>query len=61
MNCSSQLLLMIIISIKMIQLILIIMYKLLGTYQEEREKQTINRDLYLFQLWVPMLLEIKFE
>ena len=57
MNCSSQLLLMIIIFIKMIQLILAIMYKLLGTYQEEREKQTINHDLYLFQLWVPMLLE----
>ena len=55
MNCSSQLLLMIIISIKMIQLILIIMCKLLGTYQEEWEKQTINHDLYLFQL--PMLLE----
>ena len=33
------------------------MYKLLGTYQEEREKQTINHDLYFFQLWVSMLLE----
>ena len=33
------------------------MYKLLGTYQEEWEKQTINHDLYFFQLWVPMLLE----
>ena len=33
------------------------MYKLLGTYQEEWEKQTINRDLYFFQLWVSMLLE----
>ena len=30
------------------------MYKLLGTYQEEWEKQTINHDLYFFQLWVPM-------
>ena len=57
MNCSSQLLLMIIFFIKMIQLIIIIMYKLLGTYQEEFEKQTINHDLYFFQLWVPMLLE----
>ena len=28
------------------------MYKLLGTYQEEREKQTINHDLYFFQFWV---------
>ena len=35
MNCSSQLLLMIIFFIKMIQLIIIIMYKLLGAYQEE--------------------------
>ena len=26
------------------------MYKLLGTYQEEWEKQTINHDLYFFQL-----------
>ena len=33
------------------------MYKLLGTYQEEWEKQTINHDLYFFQLWVSMLLE----
>ena len=33
------------------------MYKLLGTYQEESEKQTINHDLYFFQLWVSMLLE----
>ena len=33
------------------------MYKLLGKYQEEWEKQTINHDLYFFQLWVPMLLE----
>ena len=31
--------------------------KLLGTYQEEWEKQTINHDLYFFQLWVSMLLE----
>ena len=28
------------------------MYKLLGTYQEEWEKQTINHDLYFFQLCV---------
>ena len=28
------------------------MYKLLGTYQEECEKQTINHDLYFFQVWV---------
>ena len=28
------------------------MYKLLGTYQEESEKQTINHDLYFFQLGV---------
>ena len=33
------------------------MYKLLGTYQEEWEKQTINHDLYFFQLWVSMLLK----
>ena len=33
------------------------MYKLLGTYQEEWEKQTINHDLYFFQLWVSMLIE----
>ena len=33
------------------------MYKLLGTYQEEWEKQKINHDLYFFQLWVSMLLE----
>ena len=33
------------------------MYKLLGTYQEEWEKQTINHDLYFFQLLVSMLLE----
>ena len=33
------------------------MYKLLGTYQEEWEKQTINHDLYFFQLCVSMLLE----
>ena len=33
------------------------MYKLLGTYQEEWEKQTINHDQYFFQLWVSMLLE----
>ena len=33
------------------------MYKLLGTYQEEWEKQTINHDLYFFQLWVSMLTE----
>ena len=31
--------------------------KLLGTYKEEREKQTIIHDLYFFQLWVPMLLK----
>ena len=36
------------------------MYKLLGTYQEEWEKQTINHYLYFFQLWVSMLLEIQF-
>ena len=33
------------------------MYKLLGTYQEELEKQTINHDLFFFQLCVSMLLE----
>ena len=33
------------------------MYKLLGTYQEEWEKQTIYHDLYFFQLWVSMLIE----
>ena len=33
------------------------MYKLLGTYQEEWEKQKISHDLYFFQLWVSMLLE----
>ena len=33
------------------------MYKLLGTYQEEWEEQTINHDLYFFQLWVSMLLD----
>ena len=32
------------------------MYKLLGTHQEEWEKQTINHDLYFFQLSVSMLL-----
>ena len=32
------------------------MCKLLGTYQEEWEKQKINYDLYIFQLWVSMLL-----
>ena len=31
------------------------MYKLLGIYKKEWEKQTIN--LYFFQLWVSMLLE----
>ena len=35
----------------------IIRYKLLGTYKEEWEKQTIIHDLYFFQLWVPMLIE----
>ena len=35
----------------------ILRYKLLGTYKEEREKQTIIHDLYFFQLRVPMLLE----
>ena len=35
----------------------VIIYKLSGTYQEEWEKQTINHDLYFFQLWVSMLLE----
>ena len=40
--------------IKMIQSTFI-RYKLSGTYKEE--KQTINHDLYFFQLWVPMLLE----
>ena len=33
------------------------MYKLLGTYQEEWEKQKINHDLDFFQSWVSMLLE----
>ena len=28
--------------------------KLLGTYKEEWDKQTIIHDLYFFQLWVPM-------
>ena len=54
MNCSSQLLLMIFLKKWTIN---IIMYKLLGTYQEDWEKQKINHDLYLFQLWVSMLLE----
>ena len=35
------------------------MYKLLGRYKEESEKQTVIRDLYFFQLWVPM--NIMFE
>ena len=34
-------------------------YNLLGTYIEEWEKQTIIHDLFFFQLWVPMLLELQ--
>ena len=55
MNCSSQLLFN--DNFFYNDTINIIMYKLLGTYQEESEKQTINHDLYFFQLWVSMLLE----